>query len=88
LHRRIALEVHAFLLSPKQNSTLAAVIALFLTMASCNLSVGGWLSKQICDDYNPSDVVTSALAMSILSIPWASEFQRLEAEAKQRKDAA
>ena len=87
-HLKVCIEVHIFLMANQNRDLLISVIGLVMKMVSYSPGVGGWFSKQICDRYHPADVVTSAIAMSIASIPWASEFQRLEAEAKQRKDAA
>jgi len=88
LHKKIMIEIHSFLMSAKSRSILGSTMALTILKMSCNSVTGGWFSRQMCDGYHPADVMTSALALAICIIPWASEFQRLEAEAKQRKGAA
>lgn len=80
LHERITIEIHFFLMAKGNRPLLISVVSLALVMMGCNQLIGGWFSKQMCDDYFPPDVAVSALALSIVSIPWASEFQRLGAK--------
>jgi hypothetical protein len=86
LHEKMLREISCFLTSNKSRPVLTSTVALLLTMLGCNLHVGGWFTRSMCDGHDPCDVMISALVMAIATIPWAAEFQRLEAESKQNKD--
>lgn len=76
-NKQILIEVIGFLKSPKGWPILSAIMADSVAMIKPESDV---------NEYVYMAVRTSV--WQLVSIPWASEFQRLEAEAKQRRDAA
>jgi hypothetical protein len=74
LNKKILCEVISFLRSQKGRPILAALAADAMSCVTPNSFHAQGLSKTIVDQ--------------LITIPWASEFQRLEAEAKQHRGAA
>jgi hypothetical protein len=86
LQLKLCNEVHDFLAAKNSQSLLVDSFARVLTL--CDYSPETAAAASLLPEVHPHVIMSFILQHAIAAVPWASEFQRLEAEAKQRKDAA
>ena len=85
LHKKVVTEVFDFLIS-KSNADVQRII--FMGIAFLWVRMFKVSRDTVRLTAYDTDCIITQLMMALMTIPWASEFQRLEAESKQRKDAA
>ena len=92
LHSNIVKEVVSFLVSKRNLSIIYDILTLRVYTAFCNEKEGLDLEKELFETLTIPERSAVfgyyAVLKEIAFIPWASEFQRLEAESKQQKMSA
>lgn len=86
LNNRIAMQAIEFICSCRQQALLVDLVTLHTLVISSQDEIFDGLIKMTSKA--KAWVLALAITKSVAFTDWASEFQRLEAEAKQRKDAA